>query len=158
MAALRSSGPRRFQVVEGPGLGRAITLLIETCSLIGRSPGATEKTVLLEESPQIVLNDTDVAKIADCFMSSVSNKRRVRKTSSSNFLVGFRRVDDFVLEDPSISRLHAMLFNGKEGAGIVDLGSTNGTLVNQEKKTWSLLQPGDEVVIGSCRIFVEDIV
>ncbi|MEI8388175.1 MAG: AAA family ATPase, partial [Verrucomicrobiota bacterium] len=61
-----------------------------------------------------------------------------------------RRSDmDVLLEDFLVSGTHAELRCNEEGAWkIVDLGSSNGTLLNGTRVTSSLLSPGDIVQIG----------
>ncbi len=66
--------------------------------------------------------------------------------------VGRRTGNDVVLSgDPYVSSRHAELLCDATGCYIVDLGSTNGTMVNGRKLTpdeKQLLLDGDEVVIG----------
>ena len=58
---------------------------------------------------------------------------------------------DIVLPDPEVSRRHAVmrvLENG--GAAIEDLGSTNGTYINNERATGpTAVAPGDIVRFGN---------
>jgi hypothetical protein len=54
--------------------------------------------------------------------------------------------------DPLVSRFHAKLQATESGYTITDLGSSNGTLVNdQEIKGETPIREGDEVTIGECR-------
>ncbi len=55
---------------------------------------------------------------------------------------------DMMLNEATISRAHALF--GYEGHRVFvqDLGSTNGTLVNGEKKDRRLLEDGDELRMG----------
>lgn len=54
--------------------------------------------------------------------------------------------------DPLVSRFHAKLQATESGYTITDLGSSNGTLVNdQEIKSETPIREGDEVTIGECR-------
>src|SRR4029450_8904951 len=56
------------------------------------------------------------------------------------------------LDDPEISRSHAVCGMTPEGLEIQDLGSLNGTSVNGERITSpTLLAPGDAVKIGATR-------
>lgn len=57
---------------------------------------------------------------------------------------------ELLLEDTYVSQQHARLF-GKNGAWYVeDLGSTNGTFVNDQKLAApAMIQPGDRVRIGT---------
>jgi diguanylate cyclase (GGDEF)-like protein len=61
---------------------------------------------------------------------------------------------DIRLNDSKASRLHAQIWTHKDPAsvvvryGIKDLGSTNGTLVNGQLVSETLLNDGDKIVIG----------
>ncbi len=56
-----------------------------------------------------------------------------------------------VLSDPSVSRTHARIELGPAGATIVDLGSTNGTMVNGRllRRDRAPLRGGDHVQVGA---------
>lgn len=55
--------------------------------------------------------------------------------------------------DPLVSRFHAVLRSHDGSYSITDLGSSNGTLVNdQEVHAETPLREGDEVTIGECRM------
>jgi len=56
---------------------------------------------------------------------------------------------DLIVPDHTVSRRHAELLKTAEGWKIADLGSRNGTRVNGEAVEERLLQPGDEVSLGS---------
>ncbi|MGC8764233.1 MAG: adenylate/guanylate cyclase domain-containing protein [Acidobacteriota bacterium] len=56
---------------------------------------------------------------------------------------------DLIVPDHTVSRRHAELLMTPEGWKIADLGSRNGTRVNGEPVEERLLQPGDEVSLGS---------
>jgi class 3 adenylate cyclase len=67
------------------------------------------------------------------------------------------RGDDagLVIEDPEISRAHAVLASTGEGLEIEDLGSLNGTWVNGERITGAMpLAPGDVIKVGTTRVEV----
>lgn len=57
--------------------------------------------------------------------------------------------------DGSASRHHAEFVLMPEGLKVRDLGSTNGTLVNGQRVTETILRPGDEVQLGITRFRVE---
>jgi class 3 adenylate cyclase len=60
-----------------------------------------------------------------------------------------------VIDDPEISRAHAVVGSTANGLEIQDLGSLNGTWVNGERISGpTLLVPGDVVKIGATRIQV----
>jgi pSer/pThr/pTyr-binding forkhead associated (FHA) protein len=57
---------------------------------------------------------------------------------------------DVQLSDPDVSRRHAVLRGVDGGVGIEDLGSTNGTFVNDNRVTGiTAISPGDRVRFGN---------
>ncbi|WP_327089837.1 FHA domain-containing protein [Nonomuraea sp. NBC_01738] len=76
--------------------------------------------------------------------------------SRLRFVVGRGSACDLVLSDLTVSRVHAELRRGDDGAWmLVDLGSLNGTRLNG----WRLVGPakvksGDEVSFGDCGFLV----
>lgn len=55
---------------------------------------------------------------------------------------------DVCLDDPAVSRRHAILVNDPAGARILDDRSANGTYVNGRRVTEAALAHGDEIVLG----------
>ena len=66
-------------------------------------------------------------------------------------VIGRRADQDIVLHDPSVSRAHARIEATFGEVVIIDLASTNGTLVNGRPvgRSGCLLRAGDRVQIGS---------
>jgi hypothetical protein len=62
---------------------------------------------------------------------------------------------DVVLSDPNVSRRHAEVRRRGNDFIVVDLGSTNGTRVNNAGVRERRLNDGDEVTVGSTRIRFE---
>ncbi len=56
---------------------------------------------------------------------------------------------DVVVQDPGASRHHARIRREDGGFVVADLGSTNGTLVNDEPVTERVLEDGDRITIGT---------
>jgi FHA domain len=67
-----------------------------------------------------------------------------------------RQDGDLVLEDPEVSRRHAVLRRSGDSVVVEDLDSTNGTFVNGEKIRGSItLGPGDQVRVGQTQLEIE---
>ncbi len=58
------------------------------------------------------------------------------------------------LDDPTVSRRHALVYNDDEGLRILDDRSLNGVFVNGERVELAELCDGDEVAIGRYRVYV----
>jgi hypothetical protein len=67
-----------------------------------------------------------------------------------------RQEADLVLEDPEVSRRHAVLRRSGESVVIEDLGSTNGTFVEGERIRKPItVGPGDQVRVGRTTLEIE---
>jgi class 3 adenylate cyclase len=86
-------------------------------------------------------------------LDGAENGRRIRVTEQ--LTVGRGDEAGLLLDDPEISRAHAVLGPTAEGLEVRDLGSLNGTWVNGERiSSPAVLVPGDVVRIGTTRIEV----
>jgi DNA-binding CsgD family transcriptional regulator len=71
--------------------------------------------------------------------------------------VGRADKNDLTLEDPLVSRLHAIFMRRGDVVLLEDLGSHNGTYVNNERlHQIRQLHHGDTIVLGSSRAMYED--
>jgi len=70
------------------------------------------------------------------------------------FVIGRGRGADVMLAEPTISRAHAAIGCDGEGFFVKDLGSTNGTLVNGQRRERTALASGDEIRIGRLHLRV----
>lgn len=68
------------------------------------------------------------------------------------FSIGRRPENDLVLDQATISGHHAAIDRTSVGIFILDLGSTNGTLVNGQPITKHLLQHEDVIELGKYRL------
>jgi hypothetical protein len=64
---------------------------------------------------------------------------------------------DLLLDDPTVSRRHALVVRTEEGdLRALDDRSLNGLFVNGERVEWAPLADGDELEIGAYRLYVID--
>ena len=69
------------------------------------------------------------------------------------YALGRSPKNDIVLNDPNVSTFHARVERGASGFTLVDLKSTNGTVVNKKRlKEPALLRPNDLLVLGPVRL------
>jgi hypothetical protein len=80
---------------------------------------------------------------------------RVREFNHGRVIVGRAKDADFRVDDPNVSRRHAAIFWAEGSLMVMDLDSTNGTMVNGYPVSSTVLGPNDVVTIGECRITVE---
>jgi hypothetical protein len=76
-------------------------------------------------------------------------RSRVMELSDGWSRIGRSRSADIRLDDPTVSRRHAVVVQTPEGElRVLDDRSMNGICVNGEAVDWSPLQDGDELQIG----------
>jgi pSer/pThr/pTyr-binding forkhead associated (FHA) protein len=66
--------------------------------------------------------------------------------------IGRSLTGDLRLDDPTVSRRHALLGRQRDGARLLDDRSLNGVFVNGERVEWTILGDGDEIEIGRYRL------
>jgi predicted RNA-binding Zn-ribbon protein involved in translation (DUF1610 family) len=71
--------------------------------------------------------------------------------------IGRSLAADVRLDDPTISRRHALIVRGPDGLRLMDDRSLNGVFVNDERVEWRTLSDGDEVVVGRFRLHFRDL-
>jgi pSer/pThr/pTyr-binding forkhead associated (FHA) protein len=62
---------------------------------------------------------------------------------------------DLVLDEPEMSRRHAVIENAGDGVYLRDLGSSNGTFVNGVQVRDAVLHPGDQIAFDRNRFLLE---
>jgi len=75
--------------------------------------------------------------------------KRITQPIKDSFVLG-RLKADVTLNDPDVSRKHALIERGEGGQVILrDLSSRNGTYVNNQKISNTILHSGDRILIGT---------
>lgn len=82
-------------------------------------------------------------------------RSRVVKLSDGWSRIGRSRSADIRLDDPTVSRRHAVVVQTAEGdLRVLDDRSMNGICVNSERVDWSSLKDGDELQVGRYTLHV----
>ena len=66
--------------------------------------------------------------------------------------IGRGMTNDIILNDTRVSRSHARLDFGPQGVRVLDLGSSNGTLLNGKPVKDAILPPGAELKLGGASL------
>ena len=101
--------------------------------------------------------DNEIKKLLDepvknkaPFLMVIKGKEKGEKKAinKKRFIIG-RKVGDLLLDDAKVSSAHLALEEQNAGFMLIDLDSTNGTLVNGKRVKMALLNFGDEIQVGS---------
>jgi pSer/pThr/pTyr-binding forkhead associated (FHA) protein len=84
-----------------------------------------------------------------------SSEATFRLTSGAIKTVGRAPRADFILDVALVSRLHCRLTAGDDQLEVLDLESTNGTFVNDQRVEKASLATGDRLRIGRVELTVE---
>ena len=77
-----------------------------------------------------------------------SGERKNFPLKAGKTIIGRKEDCDLRIPLAEISRKHAMLIVDAESVTIRDLGSSNGTYVNNQKISEQQINPGDHIVVG----------
>jgi type II secretory pathway predicted ATPase ExeA len=72
-------------------------------------------------------------------------------------IIGRDEMADIVVDDPYVSKLHAMLQLYSNAVVLLDLNSTNGTIVNSVETPKKVLRNNDIISLGNHRLKVENL-
>ena len=144
------------KVIAGPNAGDVIALEVNACRLIGRHLSEHE-TSFIDRDGNRMLDAQAHALLGEQLGEHLRNTHEQAAPSQAAAaqeptLGSFERGPDVIFADDAISRAHAMLFYDPQGVGIVDLASTNGTYVNTQRISLTMLHDGDVIALGSSEI------
>jgi len=103
---------------------------------------------------QAVLADAaaELSEPGDYLLFEESGHARVVTLDRDWTRIGRSLAADVRLDDPTISRRHALIVRGPDGVRVLDDRSLNGVFVNSERVEWRVLADGDEIVVGRYRL------
>jgi len=78
------------------------------------------------------------------------------KLEHSVSVVGRRDECDLILSNLDVSLAHAAIVHVQGRPAVYDLGSRNGTFVNDKRVTLAYITPGDKLALGPCQFTVEN--
>ncbi|MEB0140552.1 MULTISPECIES: FHA domain-containing protein [unclassified Undibacterium] len=90
-----------------------------------------------------------MAKIIVTFNGLIQQEVNITK---SRMTVGRRPGNDIVIDHLTVSGQHAAIDTASSGSFVLDLGSTNGTMVNSQPVKKHLLQHDDVIDIGKYKL------
>lgn len=146
---------KKISVIGGPNKGMIFHLEKGTCKVIGRSMADSNKTSMFNVDLTLTL-DESTRNLVQRYLSTYFRKNSKKsKQIEESSLGDFKRTSDIILDDSSVSRLHAMIFYDELGVGILDLVSKNGTYLNGKEVESSLLKKDDTVEIGETKFVLQ---
>jgi hypothetical protein len=110
----------------------------------------TEETGGPPTGPQPKREADAAAKAAGALLALVEDGSVVKEFSfkGERMVIGRLEGSDVQIADPGASRRHAEVRRDGDDYVLVDLGSTNGTLVNEAPVSERTLEDGDRITIG----------
>lgn len=143
-----------FEVVSGHDSGLRFRLESGTCRALGRKLEDSVKTQIFNVDFTMSFDDHTKDLVMKYLSKTTGKKKKLGGKKKVSDLGAYKRLPDIILNDPGISRLHAMIFHDESGIGILDLVSRNGTYVNGSEVEAKLVKTGDEIKIGKTKICV----
>jgi pSer/pThr/pTyr-binding forkhead associated (FHA) protein len=70
--------------------------------------------------------------------------------------IGRSLTADIRLDDPTVSRRHALICRQRQGVRVLDDRSLNGIFLNGERTEWAELNDRDELMIGRYHLYFLD--
>lgn len=140
-----------FEIESGVNAGDVFTLEKDCCRVIGRKLDDNTQTLVFNADFTMSLDDHTKKMIMN-YLNKKDPARKRAATTAPHELGSYRRLADVILNDPMVSRLHAMLFYDDSGVGVLDLVSRNGTFVNQKEVEAFSLKSGDIIGLGDTLI------
>ncbi|MFL5844018.1 MAG: FHA domain-containing protein [Solirubrobacteraceae bacterium] len=95
---------------------------------------------------------SEIAEAGDYLIFEEGAEVRVVALQRDWTRIGRSLAADVRLDDPTISRRHALVVRGPDGVRVLDDRSLNGVFVNGSRVEWQTISDGDEIVVGRYRV------
>lgn len=115
-----------------------------------RRDGAEEETG--ESRTRLLDAAGEIAEPGDYLIYEEGTDVRIVALQRDWTRIGRSLAADVRLDDPTISRRHALIVRGPDGVRVLDDRSLNGVFVNGKRVEWQTLEDGDEIVVGRYRV------
>lgn len=79
------------------------------------------------------------------------------ETDKNEITIGRNNNNDIIIDNLAVSKEHAKIIKLPDGYGLVDLNSTNGTLLNDKDVKKAKLAPQDTLTIGKHTLQIRSI-
>ena len=91
-------------------------------------------------------------RVHSVFRVKTPGKTRIVVLDTQDLTLGRSNENDLAIDEPEMSRKHAVFKRTAEGCRIDDMGTSNGTMVNGEAVDHADLAHGDKIQIGEVEI------
>ena len=135
---------------------RSITIegsIAESDNAHSRQIQTIERTEAFVVQRSAILRQSWILEVTGGPLAGIAHWIAKRETT-----IGRSLDNDFVIDAPDVSRHHAVLELQDQVLRVIDMGSLNGTFVNQRQvHNWALVNPGDSLTFGlvTAQVFVD---
>lgn len=91
-------------------------------------------------------------RVHSVFKVKAEGRARLVVFDTQDLSLGRSPENDLSFDDPEMSRKHAIFVRTPDGVGVKDMGTPNGTGVNDERVSHAMLKTGDVVRVGEVEI------
>lgn len=132
---------------------KSIELKINHCVLVGRAmylePNSDITFVGIPQENRVSIGPQTRQLIDQYLLLDQDGKAsQVPPLHPNQYLGSFERCDDFLIDDKSVSRAHAVFYHNPEGLWVLDLVSKNGSYVGGREVEHAKLKHNDVVTLG----------
>ena len=118
-----------------------------------RTATVAARAVLVDSTGRGPCDSATITAVSAYFDWWDGSERRVLVLDGDRLTVGSAPDNDVVIDDPSVSRVHAIVHQLNGRWFVEDCGSRNGTAVNGRRLTSTQpLRPADELLLGRARL------